>query len=122
MAGASVLSITASMYLSGSFEFPYAYRESNSTINLSLTDHIVIKKTGGTSITYNLPLASDAKAGKVYIFKKIPSGGSLVINANVVDQIEGASTLTTSTQNASLQIVSDGANDWYVIAKDGTWT
>ena len=79
-------------------------------------DHVILVTTGASAITITLPTAVGI-TGKPYKIKKADAGaGTVVIDGNSSETIDGAATLTLTNQYDFADIVSDGAN-WVVVSK-----
>lgn len=71
----------------------------------------LVDATSG-AVTVTLPEAA-SWPGKAYVVKKTDSSGNAVtVSAQSAETIDGASTASTSTQYATINVVSDGFN-WY---------
>lgn len=86
-------------------------------------DAVILVDTGGVAFTVNLPLAAE-NPGKAFFIKKIlPGGGDTTvvkIQPQAGDTIDGAASNSSITlQFDCLQIVSDGANGWWIIGEAG---
>lgn len=69
--------------------------------------------TGATNRTLNLPAVASC-AGRLYLIKKVDSGvGTITIDPNSTETIDGASTLVLSSQYSSVLIQSNGT-EWKV--------
>lgn len=69
--------------------------------------------TGATNRTLNLPAVAGCP-GRLYLIKKVDSGvGTITIDPNSTETIDGASTLVLSSQYASVLIQSNGT-EWKV--------
>ena len=68
----------------------------------------------GASYTVDLPPVADMKHA-VLIFKKTAPGGSITIDADDSETIDGALTKILSNQNDSIIIVCDGSG-WHILA------
>ena len=73
----------------------------------------VIDCTSGT-FTVTLP-ASSGRTGRILIIKN-SGAGTITVDGNSSESIDGAATVTLSVQYATIQIMSDGTN-WKTIAK-----
>jgi hypothetical protein len=73
----------------------------------------VIDCTSGT-FTVTLP-ASSGRTGRILIIKN-SGAGTITVDGNSSETIDGAATVTLSVQYATIQIMSDGTN-WKTIAK-----
>ncbi len=65
------------------------------------------------AITVNLPDATKQK-GKSYMFKRIATSGSVIIDPLGAQLVEGGATLSLNSRKSAL-IQSDGANWWIVL-------
>ena len=68
----------------------------------------------GASINVNLPSASTVGEGYKYQLKNI-STYTLTIDPNSTQTIDSSTTVDINTQYASLTIVSNGTNKWFII-------
>ena len=76
-------------------------------------DDYVIDCTSGT-FTVTLP-ASSGRTGRILIIKN-SGAGTITVDGNASETIDGAATYSLSVQYATVQIISDGTN-WKIIAK-----
>lgn len=76
-------------------------------------DDYVIDCTSGT-FTVTLP-ASSGRTGRILIIKN-SGAGTITVDGNAAETIDGAATYSLSVQYATVQIMSDGTN-WKIIAK-----
>jgi hypothetical protein len=76
-------------------------------------DDYVIDCTSGT-FTVTLP-ASSGRTGRILIIKN-SGAGTITVDGNGAETIDGATTYSLSVQYATVQIMSDGTN-WKIIAK-----
>ena len=76
-------------------------------------DDYVIDCTSGT-FTVTLP-ASSGRTGRILIIKN-SGAGTITVDGNASETIDGAATYSLAVQYATIQIVSDGTN-WKIIAK-----
>jgi hypothetical protein len=76
-------------------------------------DDYVIDCTSGT-FTVTLP-ASSGRTGRILIIKN-SGAGTITVDGNASETIDGAATYSLSVQYATVQIMSDGTN-WKIIAK-----
>lgn len=82
---------------------------SNATITVATADgyeFVFATGTSGTQ-TINLPAAA-SNAGRILKIKKTASGGTVVVDANASETIDGATTYTMSNQYETLTLVCDG--------------
>lgn len=75
------------------------------------TGHSMVMTTG--AITVTLPTAVGIK-GKMYVVKKMDAVTTLTIAAAGAETIDGAASITRTTQYSSVSLVSDGAN-WELV-------
>ena len=73
----------------------------------------IIDCTSGT-FTLTLP-ASSGRTGRILIIKN-SGAGTITVDGNASETIDGATTYSLATQYATVQIVSDGTN-WKIISK-----
>jgi hypothetical protein len=76
-------------------------------------DDYVIDCTSGT-FTVTLP-ASSGRTGRILIIKN-SGAGTITVDGNASETIDGAATVTMAVQYGTIQIMSDGTN-WKTIAK-----
>jgi hypothetical protein len=76
-------------------------------------DDYVIDCTSGT-FTVTLP-ASSGRTGRILIIKN-SGAGTITVDGNASETIDGAATYSLAVQYATVQIMSDGTN-WKIIAK-----
>jgi hypothetical protein len=76
-------------------------------------DDYVIDCTSGT-FTVTLP-ASSGRTGRILIIKN-SGAGTITVDGNASETIDGATTYSLSVQYATVQIMSDGTN-WKIISK-----
>jgi hypothetical protein len=76
-------------------------------------DDYVIDCTSGT-FTVTLP-ASSGRTGRILIIKN-SGAGTITVDGNASETIDGAATYAISVQYGTIQIISDGTN-WKIIAK-----
>ena len=93
-----------------------AAKSANYTATTS--DHTLYFDTTAAGYTLTLPAAS-GNAGLEYVVKKTVAANTLTIDANASETIDGALTLTLSSQYDTVQIKCDGAN-WQVMARGAT--
>lgn len=86
----------------------------STTINLTTTDgYQTVLASDTSSQTINLPAGAD-NDGRVLQIKKTNSGGTVTIDANASETIDGATTKVLAAQYDSTVIVCDGTN-WVTI-------
>ena len=87
------------------------------------TDYLISSYTGieevfifdvGASININLPSAATVGEGYKYQLKNI-STYTLTIDPNSTQKIDGSETVDINTQYASLTIVSNGTDKWFIV-------
>ena len=76
-------------------------------------DDYVIDCTSGT-FTVTLP-ASSGRTGRILIIKN-SGAGTITVDGNAAETIDGAATYAISVQYGTIQIMSDGTN-WKIISK-----
>jgi hypothetical protein len=76
-------------------------------------DDYVIDCTSGT-FTVTLP-ASSGRTGRILIIKN-SGAGTITVDGNASETIDGATTYSLAVQYATVQIMSDGTN-WKIISK-----
>lgn len=81
---------------------------------------VYLVTTGASTITVTLPTATtgDASTGRVVTIMKADSGaGSVTIDADGTEEINGSTTVSLSTQYSYRTLVSDGT-EWFVIGNE----
>lgn len=76
------------------------------------TDGLIIL-TGTGTYTLNLPAAS-TMSGSTVKFKKTGASGTITLDGNASETIDGATTYAITAQYRSVEIYSDGTN-WHVL-------
>lgn len=80
----------------------------------TLDDEVILVDASAGNRTITLPSASSS-SGHAYVIKKVDSSGnSVIIDGDGSETIDGATTVTTTTQWASFNIISNGTN-WFKI-------
>lgn len=72
---------------------------------------LVDDDTAGGAVTVTLPLASSSK-GVLYYIKKLGTTGTVTVDGNGSELIDGATTKALASQYSSVTIVGDGAAWW----------
>lgn len=80
----------------------------------TLGDYMIVVNINGASVV-NLPTASAANAGRVYIVKQVASASAAVTVKTVTSTIDGTAGATgvlvkAANANGALQFLSDGTN------------
>jgi len=89
-----------------------AIRALTSNTTLDATDHVVTCGAGNETFTVTLP-ASSGITGRTYHIKNVGTG-TITVDGNASETIDGATTAVISAQFASIMIVCDGSN-WHII-------
>jgi len=112
--GIGSITPTSRLHVSGSFALPLSTQTASYTATSS--DHTILCNAG--SMTVTLPAASGA-SGRVYVIKKISStAGTITIDPNGTETIDGVATNTSiSAQYQSLTVQSNGTS-WFIIGKN----
>lgn len=88
--------------------------KTNTDYTALTTDDVILVSTGAVARTITLPVASTV-TGKIYHVKKIDTGGgSVIIDANGSELIDGALTAMITIQYEAITFQSDG-NNWYIL-------
>jgi len=105
----------STLQVGGSISLGVVTKSANYTASVS--DHTILCNNTSGSITISLPPAAGA-SGRVYVIKKI-SGilNNVVIDGNLSETIDGATTATLSIQYNSVMIQSDGSN-WFILSNN----
>jgi len=106
---------SSSLHIEGSLATAVLKITGNTT--LDGTSNLVLMSNGGSGRTITLPPSANC-IGRIYTIKKIDSGsGTVTIDANGSERIDGATTYTSiNAQYESVTIQSDGIG-WYIIAR-----
>jgi hypothetical protein len=89
------------------------YRNISATYTATTSDDYFINITSGT-FTLNLPTAA-TPYGQVYVIKNSGTG-TVTVDPNGTQTIDGATTFTMNVQNGSITIIGDGSN-WKIVSK-----
>jgi len=89
------------------------YRNISATYTATTSDDYFINITTGT-FTLNLPTAA-TPYGQVYVIKNSGTG-TITVDPNGTQTIDGATTFTMNIQNGSITIIGDGTN-WKIVSK-----
>jgi len=89
------------------------YRNISATYTATTNDDYFINITTGT-FTLNLPTAA-TPYGQVYVIKNSGTG-TITVDPNGSQTIDGATTFTMNVQNGSITIIGDGTN-WKIVSK-----
>jgi hypothetical protein len=89
------------------------YRNISATYTATTSDDYFINITSGT-FTLNLPTAA-TPYGQVYVIKNSGTG-TVTVDPNGSQTIDGATTFTMNVQNGSITIIGDGTN-WKIVSK-----
>jgi len=98
---------------SGSVELPIVAK--TSTYTAAATDY-TIYCDNSSGMTIDLPAASGC-SGRIYIIKNVGSSGTITVDGNSGETIDGATTYSLSTQWSSIMIQSNGSN-WLILSKN----
>lgn len=99
----------------------YAYTTTTVTTTpytVTGADYMVIVNINGAS-TVNLPQATSANTGRLYVVKQVASAGAAVTVKTTTSTIDGTAGATgvlvkAANANGALQLLSDGTN-WQII-------
>ncbi len=108
--GIGTTSPNSSLHNNGSFALPIVSKIANYTLTSS--DHTVIASGAGTTIT--LPTAVNIQ-GRIYVIKRNDSTNNITVNTTSLQTIDGATSLTLSTNYQVIMVQSDNAN-WQIIS------
>lgn len=89
------------------------YRNISATYTATTSDDYFINITSGT-FTLNLPTAA-TPFGQVYVIKNSGTG-TVTVDPNGTQTIDGATTFAINVQNQSITIIGDGSN-WKIVSK-----
>lgn len=91
---------------------PSAPTAQSANYTMVATDSLVLMTTGSTTKTVTLPATAAAVPGRAYGAKKVDSGIGALVLAPASGTIDGAASVSTSTQNVAFTAYSDGTNWW----------
>ena len=93
----------------------YAFRESSVNTSATVADRIIFIDTGGKTVT--LPTAGSVRAGFVLTIKDGGNAGTsaLTVTRSGSDTIDGGTSISLTSDYASVDLISNGSNAWYVI-------
>jgi hypothetical protein len=101
----------------------HQYREISGILNtVGTSDYFITATNTSGTCNITLPTGSYVEQGRVLSFKYRQTGGTVVINADGTDTIDGAATRTTTTQYSAVTMVCNGIGQWNIISEYGTWT
>ena len=103
------------LQVSGSIQgtgFDQSYLARTTAYTATDTDYLIDCTTGTFTVT--LP-ASSGRTGRILIIKNSGTG-TITVDGNAAETIDGAATYSLSAQWATVQIMSDGTN-WKILAK-----
>ena len=85
---------------------------------VTASDETILGDASSGDITFSLSAVSDTQ-GKKYIFKKTDSSSnSVIIDPDGAETIDGSATYSLTTQNASIEVESDGTTWWIASNND----
>lgn len=91
------------------------FRHRSITSNYTVRAEDAIINADSTAGTVTITLTPSTIAGQTLFIKKIDSSGNnVVISRTGTDTIEGATSITLSSQYQSRTMVSDGNGKWYI--------
>lgn len=91
----------------------YSLTTKTANYNIANTDGTILGNTASNSVTLTLPTAIGI-SGKTFTIKKIHASNSLIVNTSLSQTIDGASSLSWTTNNRAYTLVSNGSN-WLII-------
>lgn len=111
--GSAITSPSSKLQVGGSLALPTT-TITDDDVTLDSTHYTIRMSTGNTNRTANLPAALGV-AGRIYVIKKVDAGtGTVTIDANGAETIDGATTQVISTQYNSYTIQSNGTG-WDIL-------
>jgi hypothetical protein len=85
---------------------------------MGVTDFGILAKASGGSLTVTLP-GANTSAGMIVFVKKVDSSTNVVtVAASGTDKIEGKSSESLKDEYSSLELISDGSSNWYMVANE----
>jgi len=110
--GIGTTSPNSKLHVAGSIALPIVTKTANYTATAG--DHTILGDATSGAITITLPSAAGI-AGRVYVVKKIDnSTNAVTVAASGSETIDGATSVSLSTQWGSVRVQSDGSN-WFKI-------
>ncbi|MFC1566805.1 beta strand repeat-containing protein [bacterium] len=88
-----------------------AGKVTSQTATYTAADELIINYSGTATVTLNLPQTSTV-TGRMYLIRNNKTGGSLIIDPNASETIDGNATYVMP-QDTGMVIVADGSNGWY---------
>ena len=103
----------STLHVDGSFSLPLTTETANYSPDEN--DYTILCNTG--SMTVNLPDAAAAE-GRIYVIKKISaSAGTITIDPNGGQTIDGAATNTEITSQWSTMMIQSNRSNWVILSK-----
>jgi len=94
------------------------YRAASANTTLTEADDILYVDTSGGTVTVTLPLAASTP-GKEFFIKKVAAANTLTVNPAGSDTIDGAASLSWTTDDASYTLYSvattSAAYEWLIL-------
>lgn len=110
--GVATTSPGSTFHVAGSFQTKVNSVSANTT--LDATYQVVLVDDSGATRTISLPACASAMFGREYRIKKMSASNTTVIDPNGAETIDGAATLTLSTQYDSRDVICTSAGAWNV--------
>ena len=96
----------------------FAYREVNDiSTPATAADHVIGVGTAGDVASVQLPPAATVRSGFVLIIKDIVgnvNNNAITVSRGGSDTIDGQTSIIIDIPYASVSVVSDGGNKWYL--------
>lgn len=92
----------------------WSVRAVSANTSASTSDDLITVDASGGSRTVNLPALASNQSMRLFVKKIDSSGNAVVIDPNGTEMIDGASTLSITTQYVSVTLVA-GATEWHII-------
>ena len=94
-------------------DISFTLNEYTSALTLTADNFLVLLNASSGAIKVTLPAAVNHR-NRVYTIKNIGGSGSVVVDANSNEKIDGETTVTLGLQYDFVTIVSDG-DEWFII-------
>ena len=95
-------------------ELDVAYSVGTANSSVTISNNVTLATAGAGGITLTLPTAVGA-TGYVYVIKKVDTAaGTVTIDGNAAETIDGAATKVLYFEDESITVVSDNSN-WHII-------
>lgn len=84
------------------------------TVTPNASDYLLLADASGGAVTVNLPSAVSSARRKFIVKKTDASANAVTVDANGAETIDGATTVSTTTQYDAFTVLCDGSA-WYIV-------